>query len=65
MEFDSTGSLPTFPDDITIAQFMLEPHRFPLYPMRLDNVPWLVEDASGKGLHTGEVCLASVSQPMY
>lgn len=65
MEFSSTASLPIFPDDITIAQFMLEPHRFPLNPMRLDNVPWLVEDASGKGLHTGEVCLASGLQPIY
>ncbi|KAE9400526.1 phenylacetyl-CoA ligase [Gymnopus androsaceus JB14] len=55
MEFSTATSLPSFPDDITIGQFMLEPHRFPLTPVRPDNVPWLVEDASGRGLRTEQV----------
>ncbi|KAF9076081.1 amp dependent CoA ligase [Rhodocollybia butyracea] len=58
-EFSSASayaaSLPNIPDALTVPQFLLEPHRHPLSPTRPDNVPWLVDDESGKGICTEEV----------
>lgn len=43
------GPLPHVPDDLTLAQFILD-HKHSIKPVRPDGVPWLIEDASGQEL---------------
>ncbi|KAJ7505503.1 hypothetical protein B0H11DRAFT_1796321 [Mycena galericulata] len=50
----STGTLPEIPDDLTIPQFLLD-HKNPTRPHRHAETPCLIDDASGKEVHFGEL----------
>ncbi|THV07585.1 phenylacetyl-CoA ligase [Dendrothele bispora CBS 962.96] len=54
LEFRSPVPLPPIPDDLTIPQFMLK-YQHSLRPSRPHNVPWLIEDRTGKGVFTEEL----------
>ncbi|TFK77290.1 phenylacetyl-CoA ligase [Pluteus cervinus] len=43
------------PDDLTIPQFILSTDASSTRPTRPSHVPWLVEDASGRGIHFDEL----------
>ncbi|KAL5494986.1 hypothetical protein ACEPAI_448 [Sanghuangporus weigelae] len=49
MEFRSSIPCPTIPDDLTIAQFMLDAQH-PIRPVRTENVPWLIEESTGRSV---------------
>lgn len=49
------GSCPPIPDDLTCAQFLLDSHH-PTRPLRAGNIPWLIEDATGRAIGYDEVC---------
>ncbi|KAH7884920.1 hypothetical protein F5I97DRAFT_1296635 [Phlebopus sp. FC_14] len=46
-EFSSEPVNTVIPDDLTIPQFFLDSHH-PLRPLRTADIPWLIEDATGK-----------------
>ncbi|KII86637.1 hypothetical protein PLICRDRAFT_177391 [Plicaturopsis crispa FD-325 SS-3] len=47
-EFHSTtGTLPSIPDDLTLAQFFLDEHH-PTRPMRNGSIPWMIDDDTGR-----------------
>ncbi|KZT64337.1 acetyl-CoA synthetase-like protein [Daedalea quercina L-15889] len=50
------GPLPHIPDDVTLAQFMLDSDH-PSRPVRrvLQGNPWMIEDATGRAIGYGEV----------
>lgn len=48
------GPCPPIPDDLSAAQFTLDCHH-PSRPLRSGNGPWLVEDATGRGVGFEEV----------
>lgn len=48
------GPCPHIPDDLTVPQFILDEHH-PLRPNRPDTCPWLIEDATGRGIGYEEV----------
>ncbi|KDQ63365.1 hypothetical protein JAAARDRAFT_147605 [Jaapia argillacea MUCL 33604] len=41
------GPLPRIPDDLTLAQFMLDSHT-PIKPVRKEGIPWLIDDETGR-----------------
>ncbi|KIJ62741.1 hypothetical protein HYDPIDRAFT_114438 [Hydnomerulius pinastri MD-312] len=43
------GALPSIPDDLTLAQFILD-SQHPSRPVRKHGIPWIIEDHSGKTL---------------
>ena len=43
------GVLPHIPDNVTLAQFMLDVHH-PCRPTRKHGVPWFIEDHTGRTL---------------
>ncbi|EPQ60488.1 acetyl-CoA synthetase-like protein [Gloeophyllum trabeum ATCC 11539] len=47
-------SMPHIPDDLTLAQFMLDVHH-PSRPLRPDGVPWLIEDTTGRRVGSEEI----------
>ena len=54
-EFHSiSGPCPPIPDDLTMAQFMLDTQH-PTRPVRPLGVPWFVEDATGREIGGEEV----------
>ncbi|THH06349.1 hypothetical protein EW145_g4156 [Phellinidium pouzarii] len=46
-EFHSDLSCPPIPDDVSTAQFLLDSHH-PTRPLRSGNIPWLIEDKTGR-----------------
>ncbi|KAI0803315.1 amp dependent CoA ligase [Irpex lacteus] len=49
-EFHAPGEpLPLIPDDLTVSQFMLDAHH-PARPAQKRLTPWLIEDATGRGI---------------
>lgn len=58
-EFVSPGDpVPYIPDNLTITQFILDSaHSY--RPLRPVNVPWLIEDATGRKIGLEEVTMAS------
>ncbi|KAL7284583.1 hypothetical protein ACG7TL_001876 [Trametes sanguinea] len=63
------GPLPPIPDDLTIAQFILDTHH-PLRPVRDRLRPWLIEEATGREVGSDELRartfgLANVLQIRY
>ncbi|KAI0917584.1 hypothetical protein AcW2_007685 [Taiwanofungus camphoratus] len=48
------GPLPPIPDDLTVAQFMLDYHHASRPVLKQRNV-WLIEDASGKNITANEI----------
>lgn len=53
-EFHALEPCPPIPDNLSIPQFILD-STHPLRPLRPNNVPWLVEDASGRCVGLEEV----------
>ncbi|KAL5535772.1 hypothetical protein ACEPAF_3866 [Sanghuangporus sanghuang] len=49
MEFHSPIPCPAIPDDLTVAQFMLDVQH-PMRPVRTENVPWLIEESTGRSV---------------
>ncbi|KAL5519237.1 hypothetical protein ACEPAH_920 [Sanghuangporus vaninii] len=49
MEFHSPIPCPAIPDDLTVAQFMLDVQH-PIRPVRTENVPWLIEESTGRSV---------------
>jgi 4-coumarate--CoA ligase len=59
MEFRSpAGGLPYIPDDLTVAQFILD-CQHASRPLRKDGSAWLVEDGTGRRIGLEEVGLAT------
>ena len=55
MEIESpAGPLPVIPDDLTLVQFIFD-YKHPLKPIRNPNIPWLVEDVTGRKIGEEEV----------
>lgn len=54
MEFHSPTPCPPIPDDLTIPQVMLDNYH-PLRPFRAGNIPWLIDDATGREVGFEEV----------
>jgi hypothetical protein len=48
--------LPKIPDDLTVVQFILDSSH-PTRPVRSSDVPWLIEDHSGRKIGFDEVSL--------
>ncbi|KAI9056331.1 acetyl-CoA synthetase-like protein [Trametes sanguinea] len=48
------GPLPPFPDDLTIAQFIMDTHH-PLRPVRDRLRPWLIEEDTGREVGSDEL----------
>ncbi|EJD03679.1 acetyl-CoA synthetase-like protein [Fomitiporia mediterranea MF3/22] len=55
-EFRSAVSCPPIPDDLTAAQFILDSNH-PNRPIRRGNVPWLIEDSTGRKVEFEEIRL--------
>ncbi|KAJ7161330.1 phenylacetyl-CoA ligase [Mycena crocata] len=57
---DASSPIPAIPDDLTLSQFFLDfPH--PARPTRPNGVPWLIEDATGRGVGAEELRLRTAS----
>ena len=54
-EFHALEPCPNIPDDLTVAQFILDSHH-PARPLRPYGTPWLIEDGSGREIGYEEVC---------
>ncbi|KIJ14795.1 hypothetical protein PAXINDRAFT_176643 [Paxillus involutus ATCC 200175] len=48
------GVLPLIPDDLTLAQFILD-SQHPSRPVRKHGIPWIIEDHTGKTLEYEEI----------
>lgn len=48
------GVLPHIPDNLTLAQFILDSHH-PLRPIRKHGIPWFIDDHTGRTLGHEEV----------
>lgn len=58
-QFSSPVPLPKIPDDLTIPQFIFRSggvHESPSRPVRPSNVPFFIEDRTGRGILYEEVC---------
>lgn len=54
--------LPHVPDDLTITQLLLDGERAgSIRPKRPDGVPWLVEEATGRGVGLEEVSSSALA----
>lgn len=53
-EFYAAEPCPDIPDDVTIAQFILDSNH-PARPVRPHNVPWFIDDATGRRIGYEEV----------
>lgn len=54
--YSPAGTLPILPDDLTIPQFIFE-FKHGTRPTRGSDVPWLIEDETGRGIGGNEVSL--------
>ena len=45
---------PPIPDDLTTVQFLLDSYH-PTRPIRGGDIPWLIEDSTGRGIGYEEV----------
>ncbi|KDQ63356.1 hypothetical protein JAAARDRAFT_188937 [Jaapia argillacea MUCL 33604] len=52
--FGVGGPLPTIPDDLSLAQFILDAH-IPTRPIRKGGIPWLIEDRTGRKIGLEEL----------
>ena len=52
--FTSPIPCPDIPDDLTCAQFLLDAHH-PTRPTRPQDVPWLIDDSTGRRIGFEEV----------
>lgn len=59
-EFHSPVPLPGIPDNLSIPQFILREHS-PLRPIRPRNVPFFIEDSTGRGITYEEVVLILIA----
>lgn len=58
MEIESpVGPLPHIPDHLTLPQFIFD-YEHPLRPSRCSNIPWLIEDDTGRQIGEHEVSVA-------
>jgi hypothetical protein len=55
-EFYASDVLPGVPDDITIAQFILDNHH-PVKPVRPQGASWLIDGISGRAVGYEEVSI--------
>ncbi|KAL5494984.1 hypothetical protein ACEPAI_446 [Sanghuangporus weigelae] len=56
VEICSPVPCPPIPDDLTAVQFLLDSHH-PTRPIRTGNIPWLIEDKTGKKIGLEEIRL--------
>lgn len=57
-EFYGPGDpLPHIPDDLTVAQFLLDSHHL-TRPVRPHGLPWFIEESSGREIGYDEVCIS-------
>lgn len=54
-EFYAREPCPYIPDDLTVAQFILDAHH-PGRSIRPNDTPWFIEDATGRQIGYDEVC---------
>ena len=55
-EFHSAFPCPHIPDNLSIPQFILDSHH-PTRPVRSGDIPWLIEDSTGRKIRFEEVLL--------
>jgi 4-coumarate--CoA ligase len=64
-EFVSSGGpLPHIPDNLTLTQFTLD-STHECRPVRLQGVPWLIEDATGRKIGLEEVTIAFLAYCLH
>ena len=56
MIFRSPIACPPIPHDLTTAQFMLDTCHS-TRPIRTENIPWIIDDSTGRRIGYEEVCL--------
>jgi 4-coumarate--CoA ligase len=61
MEIHSpAGPLPLIPDDLTVPQFIFE-CKHPSRPARRPDIPWLIEDETGRRIGEHEVSVITAN----
>ena len=58
-EFHASDVLPEVPDDLTVAQFILDYHHH-LRPIRPQGASWLIDDISGRTADYEEVSISII-----